>query len=259
MSVPDLNWRFYGFLSANEQKSQTCRDSILITLNVHLDPSIAVPVKRIISRLQCINAIFSCVIKYARLYLISRHKVRAVSRFFLHDCVKSGTDWPRSRVPSAHKNPRFENQGHDAPGNSVRHRLYRGCGTARWMPIVHDYLPASGLLRRVATATSILRHSRGEYFLQYSFTRQRRRWGPCRSAAPDIAFACRVEGQRPAIISAQEIDSARKITARNSVYRFIDRFLSARERGKRGERKVEPLYREPYKKLLLLSISRIGS
>lgn len=64
---------------------------------------------------------------------------------------------------------------------------------------------------------------------------------PC-PVAPDIAFACQVEGQQPAIITAQEIDSARKITARNSVYRFNDRYLSKKEAeeggsgAKKGER-----------------------
>lgn len=100
------------------------------------------------------------------------------------------------------------------------------------MPIAHTiiYLPTyAGSERgeRVATAISI---SSAAAAARRENTRSRYNMvlhagggadGEAPPNAPDIAFACRVEGQ-PAIITAQEIDSVRKIAARNSrvsVYR----------------------------------------
>lgn len=176
--------------SANKQKGQSCRGSTLITLNVHLEASIAVSVKRIISR--CINVIFSCVIKLVRASTshFAARSTSGFSFFFFFPATASIRDGNRltafPRPSGAQKSPamppRFENPGARCPVISARHWPYPAVAVplAGWT-IAHDYLPTPRPrpLQRVATAISLsrARHSRKERIraTQYSFTRRRRR------------------------------------------------------------------------------------
>lgn len=144
-----------------------------------------------------------------RLCLISRKICLVI--FFLLRQLGRGRKPTRNRLtafPSARKNSAClavwepGAPGVRAPvtaGNSARHWPYRGCGTACWMPTNSARLPTYARLLRAGSTSSNSNLYRGSRKVN---TRSRYNivlhagggtGAPC-LVAPDIAFACRVEG-----------------------------------------------------------------